>query len=58
MTPGLQEQISRLEACYGPLDPPAVTDPFEMILSAPTSSCGVMARRSATGAFPSAKPVH
>jgi endonuclease-3 len=30
--PDLREQVSRLEACYGSPEPPAVTDPFEMIL--------------------------
>jgi len=32
MIPGLRDQISRLEAFHGPPEPPAVTDPFEMIL--------------------------
>ncbi|HEY7213429.1 MAG TPA: hypothetical protein VIC28_02315 [Thermoanaerobaculia bacterium] len=30
--PALQDLVSRLEAFYGPPEPPAVTDPFEMIL--------------------------
>jgi endonuclease III len=30
--PHLQDRIARLEAFYGPPEPPAVTDPFEMIL--------------------------
>lgn len=32
MTPDLREQVSRLEACHGSPEPPAVTDPFEMVL--------------------------
>jgi endonuclease-3 len=32
MIPDLRDRISHLEAFYGPPEPPAVTDPFEMIL--------------------------
>lgn len=32
MTPDLQDRIARLEASYGTPEPPAVTDPFEIVL--------------------------
>ena len=32
MIPDLQDRIARLEASYGTPEPPAITDPFEMVL--------------------------
>jgi endonuclease-3 len=32
VTPDLQDRLARLEASYGTPEPPAVTDPFEMVL--------------------------
>ncbi|HEY4564368.1 MAG TPA: hypothetical protein VIJ36_15395, partial [Thermoanaerobaculia bacterium] len=32
MIPDLQDRVARLEAFYGAPEPPAVTDPFEMVV--------------------------